>query len=162
MRCRADERVEDSHYSQEYSLALIQKLVQRNFIIFSRDGGVEGLNLPSQSILHSHLGCIYHSFSSAGVYGIYILSILPSYLGCNFQYTPALEKRMAIHCLESGWIGKCAPFGNLHPSALEGCKLPQGAYFPIHPTSRQCIITIFFDVIYILGTSNFIIWLCPV
>ena len=62
MRCRADERVEDSHYSQEYSLALIQKLVQRNFIIFSRDGGVEGLNLPRQSILHSHLGCIYHSF----------------------------------------------------------------------------------------------------
>ena len=44
MRCRADERVEDSHYSQEYSLALIQKLVQRNIIIFSRDGGVEGLN----------------------------------------------------------------------------------------------------------------------
>ena len=44
MRCRADERVEDSHYSQEYVLALIQKLVQRNIIIFSRDGGVEGLN----------------------------------------------------------------------------------------------------------------------
>ena len=44
MRCRADERVEDSHYSQEYSLALFQKLVQRNIIIFSRDGGVEGLN----------------------------------------------------------------------------------------------------------------------
>ena len=44
MRCRADERVEDSHYSQEYILALIQKLVQRNIIIFSRDGGIEGFN----------------------------------------------------------------------------------------------------------------------
>ena len=34
MRGRADERVEDSHYSQEYSLALVQKLVQGNIIIF--------------------------------------------------------------------------------------------------------------------------------
>ena len=34
MRCRADERVEDSHYSQEYSFALVQKLVQGNIIIF--------------------------------------------------------------------------------------------------------------------------------
>ena len=51
------------------------------------------------------------------------------------------------------WMHK---LGNLHPSALEiapglgpraislasRCKLPQGAYFPIHPSSRQCIITI--------------------
>ena len=51
-------------------------------------------------------------FYRAGVYWIYILSI---HLGClkgNFQYTPALEKIMAIHCLESGWIGKDAPLGN--------------------------------------------------
>ena len=54
----------------------------------------------------------------AGVYWIYILSLHPSCLMGNFQYTPALEKRMAIHCL-SGWIGKYAPLGNLHPSALE-------------------------------------------
>ena len=27
-------------------------------------------------------------------------------------------------------------------SRASGCKLPQGAYFPIHPSSRQCIITI--------------------
>ena len=56
----------------------------------------------------------------------------------NFQYTPALEKRMAMHCLESGWIGKYAPLSNLHPSE---CKLPQAAYFSIHLSSRQCIIT---------------------
>ena len=63
---------------------------------------------------------------------------------------------MVIHCLESEWIGKNAPLGNLHPSAFEitprlrpwpisrasGCKLPQGANFPIHPSFRQCIITI--------------------
>ena len=50
------------------------------------------------------------------------------------------------------WMHK---LGNLHSSALEiapglgpraisqasGCKLPQGAYVPIHPSSRQCIIT---------------------
>ena len=58
-------------------------------------------------------------FYRAGVYWIYILSIHPGCLKGNFQYTPALEKRMAIHCLESGWIGKYAPLGNLHPSALE-------------------------------------------
>ena len=55
-------------------------------------------------------------FYRAGVHWIYILSILPSYLRCNFQ---SLEKRMAIHCLESGWTGKSPPLGNLHPSALE-------------------------------------------
>ena len=71
-------------------------------------------------------------FYRAGVYWIYILSIHPGCLRGDFQYTPALEKRMAIHCLELGWIGKYAPLG----------KLPQGAYFPIHPFSRQCIITI--------------------
>ena len=58
-------------------------------------------------------------FYRAGMYWIYILSLHPSCLKGNFQYTPALEKRMAIHCLESGWIGKYAPLGNLHPSALE-------------------------------------------
>ena len=25
----------------------------------------------------------------------------------------------------------------------EGCKLPRGAYFPIHPDSRQCIVILF-------------------
>ena len=67
------------------------------------------------------------------------------------QYTPAVWRAISntpplwkkIHCLESGWIGKCAPLGNLHSLALKGWKLPQGAYFPIHPSSRHCIITIF-------------------
>ena len=63
------------------------------------------------------------------------LSILPSHLGCNFQYTPALEKRMAIYCLESGWIRKYAPSEICTPRPS---RLPQGAYFP----SRQCIITL--------------------
>ena len=45
------------------------------------------------------------------------------------QYTPAgwrvisntlpFWKKMAIHCLQSGWIGKHAPLGNLHLLALE-------------------------------------------
>ena len=46
------------------------------------------------------------------MYWIYILSIHPGCLRGNFQYTPALEKRMAIHCLELGWIGKYAPSAN--------------------------------------------------
>ena len=28
-------------------------------------------------------------------------------------------------------------------SGAEGCKLPIGAYFPIHPDSRQCIDILF-------------------
>ena len=70
------------------------------------------------------LKCLIFSilFYITGVYWIYILSILPGSLGCNFQYTLALEKRKALHCLESGWIGKYAPWGNLHPSALESAS----------------------------------------
>ena len=37
----------------------------------------------------------------------------PPTRGCNFQFTSALEKRMAIHYLKSGWIG------NLHPLTLK-------------------------------------------
>ena len=48
-------------------------------------------------------------FYRAGVYWIYILSIHHGCLKGNFQYTTALEKGMAIHCLESGWIRKYAP-----------------------------------------------------
>ena len=29
-------------------------------------------------------------------------------------------------------------------SSAEGCKLPRGAYFPIHSDSRQCIAILFF------------------
>ena len=43
----------------------------------------------------------------------------PPTRGCNFQFTSALEKRMAIHYLKSGWIGKYAPLSNLHPLTLE-------------------------------------------
>ena len=35
---------------------------------------------------------------------------------------------------------------NTPPKAIsraEGCKLPRGAYFPIHPDSRQCIAILF-------------------
>ena len=70
---------------------------------------------------------------------------------------PYLEKRMSIHCLESGWIGKCAPLGprdlpqqgfctplpfGLRPQA-SGCKMRHrqisrsSAYFPLYPSSRQ-------------------------
>ena len=62
------------------------------------------------------------------------------------QYTPAVsntlllwKKRMAIHCLESGWIRKYAPSEICTPWPS---RLPQRAYFPIHPSSRQCIITL--------------------
>ena len=74
---------------------------------------------------------------------------------------------MSIHCLELGWIGKYAflgprdlsqqgfctprpsrlPSGNLSGLGVQnpcfGKSLdPRGAFFPIHPSSRQCIITI--------------------
>ena len=65
-----------------------------------------------------HVNCSLF-FYKAGVYWNYILSILPCYLGCNFQHTPDIEKRMWIRCLESGWLEKYAPLGNLHPSAPE-------------------------------------------
>ena len=42
-----------------------------------------------------------------------MMSILPSYLGCDFQYTPALEKRMAIHCLESESLLSAVYYYNL-------------------------------------------------
>ena len=35
---------------------------------------------------------------------------------------------MAIHCLESGWIGKYAPWGNLHLLALE-MQIASGVVF---------------------------------
>ena len=82
-------------------------------------------------------------FYRAGVYWIYILSIHPGCLKGNFQYIPALGKRMAIHCLQSGWIGKYAPLGPQAISRASGCKVPMGAYFPIHPDSRQCIAILF-------------------
>ena len=88
-------------------------------------------------------------FYRAGVYWIYILWIHPSCLKSNFQCTPALEKRMTIHCLASGWIGKYDPLGNLHPSALEiasggvfsNTPLPSAVYYYIiwKDTSRHWI-----------------------
>ena len=62
-----------------------------------------------------------------------------------------------IHCRKEGFIGKHAPWGSLHPRAREialgwspktisradGCKLPRGAYFLIHPDSRQCTDILF-------------------
>ena len=74
-------------------------------------------------------------FNTAGVYWIYTLSIHPGCLKGNFQYTPALEKRMAIHCLESGWIGKYAP------SAMVPLK-PRGANFK-YTLLSQCVVTLF-------------------
>ena len=99
-------------------------------------------------------------FYRARVYWIYILSIHPCCLKGNFQNTPALENRMAIHCLKSGWIGKYAPLGNFHPSALgqspgpRGANCLRGAYFPIHPSSRQSIITI-------IQTLSLDLYSCP-
>ena len=61
---------------------------------------------------------ITHSFY-VGVYWNYKLSILPGYFGCNFQYTPALEKECQYTCLESGWIRKYVRFGNLHTPPLD-------------------------------------------
>ena len=61
-------------------------------------------------------------FYRAGVYWNYILSKLPGYLGCNFQYTPALGKRMAIHCDN---------------------KLPRGRNFQFIPT-RGSVLLFFF------------------
>ena len=77
-------------------------------------------------------------FYRAGVYWIYILSIHPGCLRGNFQYTPALEKRMAIHCLESRWIGKYAPRGNLLPSVLE---IASGGVFSNIPLISAVYIT---------------------
>ena len=94
---------------------------------------------------------------------------------------------MSIHCLELGWIGKYAflgprdlpqqgfctprpsrlPSGNLLGLGVQnpcfGKSLdPRGAYFPIHPSSRQCIITRFLFIntcvqdilILVLGSSS--------
>ena len=71
------------------------------------------------------------------MYWNYILSILPGYLGCNFQYTPALENKQ--NGLESEWIGKYAPSAIYIPRPS---RLPQDGYFPIHSSSQQCFITI--------------------
>ena len=72
---------------------------------------------------------IFILFYSVGVYRIYILSILPSFRGCNIQYTPALEKKWQYTASSRDELENAPPLGNLHP------------YFPIHPSSLQRIIT---------------------
>ena len=69
-------------------------------------------------------------------------------MGCNFQYTPALEENSNT-LPRDGMNWKIRLKIPLSPrdclraiSRASGCKLPQLAYFPIHPSSRQCIITI--------------------
>ena len=84
-------------------------------------------------------------FYRAGVNWIwYILSILPGYLGCNFQYTPALEKKNFNTLLRVGMNWKIRPLGNLLPSALEI------AYFPKHPplgsVSYSTMVSVFAHV----------------
>ena len=44
--------------------------------------------------------------------------------------------------LENTPLRQFAPLNHRDCPRASGCKLPQGAYFPIHPSSRQCIITI--------------------
>ena len=56
-----------------------------------------------------------------------------------------------IHCWEEGCIVTIYYRGrdvleNTPPEAIsraEGCKLPRGVYFPVHPDSRQCIAILF-------------------
>ena len=84
---------------------------------------------------------------------------------------PSLEKRMSIHCLESGWIGKNTPLG-LQDLPQQGFCTPRpsgvwvqnpalanllslgGAYFPIHPSFRQCIIRAFIFSLSILQHNS--------
>ena len=95
-------------------------------------------------------------FYRAGVYWIHILSIPPGCLKGNFQYTPALEKRMAMHFLESGWIGKYAPLENLHPSALE---IALGQY--LGPRGANCLWGRIFQLLSAVYYNNItiLIWL---
>ena len=77
-------------------------------------------------------------FYRAGVYWIYILSIHPSCLKGNFQYTPALEKRSRVRM---NWkIRPPRQFAPIDPldcpraiSQALGCKLPQEAFFQYIP-----------------------------
>ena len=103
-----------------------------------------------------------------------IFQYIPPFGSVLLQYTPALEKIMSIHCLHSGWIGKYAPLGpqdlpqqgfcTPRPLRLpSGCKIPAsanllilgGPYFPIHPSSRQCIVTVFSFVSKFSGQNVF-------
>ena len=90
-------------------------------------------------------------FYRAGVYWIYILSILPGYLGCNFQYTPALEKRMAIHCLSQDVLE------NKLPSAIcipRSSRLPLGYALvqSLRPWGANCLRGRIFQYIPPLGS----------
>ena len=84
-----------------------------------------------------------HSFlksGSAGVYWIYIsVKTTPAVWSVISNTLPLWKKRMAIHCLESGWIGKYAPSAIYIPRPS---RLPQDGYFPIHSSSQQCFIPI--------------------
>ena len=86
-------------------------------------------------------------FYSAGVYWIYILSILPSYLGHNFHYTPILKKKWQYTTSSRDELENMLPSEICTPRPS---RLPQGAYFPIHSSSWQCIITIFNQTVYFL------------
>ena len=74
------------------------------------------------------------------------LSMLQSHLGCIFSNTSIPKNAVTIHCRKEGCnentIERFAPKLGL------GCNIPAsanlsilGAYFPIHPSSRQCIVT---------------------
>ena len=105
----------DLHIRRGMSVLLLLVLrllaIMVSIIIFFQSGSVLNLTL---SILPIQLGCNLHSFFIEQE----CTEILPGYLGYNFQYTLALEKRIhslkpewfvIIHCREEGCIGKYAP-----------------------------------------------------
>ena len=49
-----------------------------------------------------------------------------------------LEENNCNNTLPRGGV-----YWKIRPLRAEGCKLPRGAYFPIHPNSRQCIAILF-------------------
>ena len=76
-------------------------------------------------------------FYRAGVYWIYILWIHPSCLKSNFQCTPALEKRMTIHCLN--W--KIRPHWQFAPLGPWDCL--RGRIFQYTPPLGSVLLQFF-------------------
>ena len=80
------------------------------------------------------------------------MSLLPSHLGCNFQYLPLWKKNGNTQpWVRMNWKIRLPRTRDFAPLGPRGAKslLPQmsrfmGAYFLIHPSSGQCIITFFF------------------
>ena len=87
----------------------------------------------------------YHSFFHSGsVLNLYTVSVNTTQLfGVISNTTPLWKKEWQYTASSRNELENTPLLGLRDCPRASGCKLPQGAYFPIHPSSQQRINTIF-------------------